>query len=89
MKISEIYEKGRKKALKLCVVHAALAIIGVLCLAVLIYAGKSLVSIPAFAIGLNLHYFFSNLKAARELEVKKRETEKMEEKLENLGRGQK
>ena len=79
MKMSEIYEKRRKKALKLCVVYAALAIICVLCLAVLIYAGNSLVFIPAVAIGTNVLSFFSNLGNARELEEKKREAEVMEE----------
>lgn len=79
MKISEIYEKMRKEALKLCVFNAAAVVVCSVCLGVVIYAGNPLSFIPAVAIGINVHFFFSNLKDARELEAKKREAEVMEE----------
>lgn len=89
MKISEIYEKMRKEVLKRCVFNAVAVVVCVLCWVLLIYARWQFAFIPAIAIGINSSFLFFNLKRARELEVKKRETEKMEEKLENLGRGQK
>ena len=88
MKMSEIYEKMRKNALKLCVVDAAAVVACSVCLGVVIYAGNSLTFIPAIAIGVNLHYFFSNLKAVREFEKKKREAEEMEEEQQKIWEGE-
>lgn len=88
MKMSEIYEKMRKNTLKLCVLNAAAVVVCSVCLGVVIYAGNPLFFIPAIAIGLNLHYFFSNLKAVRELEEKKREAEEMEERWQKIWEGE-
>lgn len=84
MKMSEIYDKRRKEILKLCVFNAVAVVACSVCLGVVIYSGKPLSFIPAFAIGVNLHYFFSNLKAVREFEKKKREAEEMEERWQKI-----
>ena len=84
MKMSEIYEKMRKNALKLCVFNATAVVLCVVPGTMLASQGNLWCIVYAILIGINLSLFRINLKNACELEAKKREAEEMEEELQKI-----